>query len=69
MTSVGPNRSRLFCSIPWSYFMIFIFLFLERLEGREKERERNINVWLPLMSPTGDPTRNPGTCPDWESNL
>ena len=25
-----------------------IYLFLEREEGREKERERNINVWLPL---------------------
>ena len=28
-----------------------------------KERERNINVWLP-----GDLARNPGMCPDWESN-
>ena len=26
----------------------FIYLFLERGEGREKGRERNINVWLPL---------------------
>ena len=35
----------------------FIYLFLERWERREKERERNIDVWLPLsslMSPTGD---------------
>ena len=30
------------CSIP---------LFLERGEGREKENERNINVWLPLARP------------------
>ena len=29
----------------------FIYLFLERGEGREKERERNINVWLPLTRP------------------
>ena len=29
----------------------FIYLFLEREEGREKERERNINVWLPLVHP------------------
>ena len=29
----------------------FIYLFLERGEGREKERERNINVWLPLVRP------------------
>ena len=28
-----------------------ISLFLERGEGRRKERERNINVWLPLKHP------------------
>ena len=27
----------------------FIHLFLERGEGREEERERNIHVWLPLV--------------------
>ena len=32
---------------------------------REKERERNINVWLPCA---GDPALNPGLCPDWEPN-
>ena len=26
----------------------FVYLFLERGEGREKERERNISMWLPL---------------------
>ena len=32
----------------------FIYLFLEREEGREKERERNIG-WLPLArAPAGD---------------
>ena len=29
----------------------FIYLFLERGEGREKERERIINVWLSLTCP------------------
>ena len=29
----------------------FIYLFLERGDGREKERERNINMWLPLIRP------------------
>ena len=29
----------------------FIYLFLERGEGREKERGRNIKVWLPLICP------------------
>ena len=30
---------------------ILFILFLERREGKEKERERNINVWLPLAHP------------------
>ena len=35
-----------------NYFLKdFIYLFLERGERKEKERERNINVWLPLMHP------------------
>ena len=33
------------------FFLIFIYLFLERSEGREKERDRKIHVWLPLMWP------------------
>ena len=42
----------------------FIYLFLERGEGREKERERNINGWLPLMcAPPWDLAYNPGMCP------
>ena len=36
---------------------------------REEERERNINVWLPLVHPLiGDLACNPGMRPDWESN-
>ena len=47
----------------------FIYLFLERGEGREKEQERNINVWVPLMCPQpGHLAHNPGKCPDWELN-
>ena len=34
-----------------SYFEEFMYLFLERGGGREKERERNINVWLLLSHP------------------
>ena len=35
----------------------------------EKERERNINMWLPLMLlPTEDLACNPGMCSDWELN-
>ena len=29
----------------------FVYLFLERGEGREKERERNTIVWLSLVCP------------------
>ena len=32
-------------------FKDFIYLFLDRGEGWEKKRERNINVWLPLACP------------------
>ena len=52
------------------FFKDLIYLFLDRVEG--KERERNINVWLPLMHPllglwpatqacalTGNQTGNP----------
>ena len=31
-------------------FKKVIYLILERGEGREKEKERNINLWLPLTS-------------------
>ena len=59
---------------PTSVFLCkdFIYLFLERGEGREKERKRNIHVWLPFAhpllgtwpalqacAPTGNPTRDP----------
>ena len=53
------------------YYMAFIStfftrflknLYLERAEGKEKERERNIKVWLPLMHPHC-PNRGPGPQP------
>ena len=43
-----------FLKILFNYFYFlryFIYLILERGEGREKEGERNINVWLPLVGP------------------
>ena len=33
------------------FFPDFIYSFLESGEGNEKEREQNINVWLPLELP------------------
>ena len=57
------------------YFLDFVYLFLERGEGKEKEGERNIYVWLPLMCPllgtwpatqacalTGNRTSSPLVC-------
>ena len=37
----------------------FIYLFLDRGEGRKKERERNINVWLYLCGPYWEPGPQP----------
>ena len=52
-----------------TFLNVFMYLFLEREEGREEYRERNINMWLPLTCPpSGDLACNPGMCPDWELN-
>ena len=47
----------------WSFFLFlflkdFVYSLLETGEWRKKERERNINVWLPLAN-----TPNQGPCP------
>ena len=50
----------------------FIYLYLERGEERETEREGTIDVRekhrvaASHMCPTRDRTHNPGICPDWE---
>ena len=47
----------------------FIYLFLERGEAKEKEKERNINVWLPLTHTLLGIWPIPQCmCPDWELN-
>ena len=50
-----------------------MYLFLERRDGRDKDRETDIHVRekqliASLMLPTGDLARNPGKCPDQELN-
>ena len=51
------------------FFKDFMYLFLDRGEGREKVRERNINVCFPFVCPTpGNLAHNSGMCPDRESN-
>ena len=55
----------------FDYFLIdFIYLFLERGEGREKETEKHqcvVASHTPPL-PLGTWPANPGMCPDWESN-
>ena len=62
---IGLCASLLSCKIA----LYILFIYLEGKRGREKERERNINVRLSLVCPpTGDLACNPGMYPDWESN-
>ena len=49
-------------------FKDFVYLFLERGEGREKEGEKHQCVFASCVLPTGDLAHNPGMCSDWESN-
>ena len=47
------------------YFLkYFIYLFLERGEGKEKEEEKYPCVAASCAPPTGDLALNPGMCPD-----
>ena len=48
-----------------SYFIFkdFIYLFLERGEGRKKKRKRDISVWLPLKCPHWGPGPQPRHVP------
>ena len=56
-----------------NFLKIFIYLYLERGERREKDRVRNINVsekHPSVSSPTHilGPGTKPGMCPDQELN-
>ena len=57
----------------WSIISCYFFFFKDFiyfLRGREGEREEEKHqcVAAPCMPHTGDPARNPGMCPGWESN-
>ena len=47
-TKRRPAKLRETCSPAHHFFLIF-FIFIFRQTGRERKREENINVWLPLM--------------------
>ena len=50
------------CSSTFFFFKDFIYLYIERGEGKE----RNINVWLPSRPPpTPHPHSHPHPAPPW----
>ena len=67
------HPARALSNVLFYFLKYFIYSFLERGEGRE--RERNIDVWekhqrvASCMHPSRGPAGNPGMCADLESNL
>ena len=53
-----------------SFFFLRFYLFTFREKGREREQEggKHQCVVATHAPPTGDLARNPGMCPDWDSN-
>ena len=69
---IGPKPAFKSEQLLYIFLKILFIFFLERGEGREEDRERNINVWVPLTQPslgtwpatqacalTGNQTSNP----------
>ena len=50
------------------YIFKTLFIFRERGREEEREEEKYQCVVASHVAPTGDLARNPGRCPDWESN-
>ena len=60
---------RYFQFLPVCLSLFFFKDFIERGEGKGKERERNINVWLSLMHPLLGTWPTTQACAlDWELN-
>ena len=49
-------------TIQFLFLRFYLFIFRQR-GGREKEKERNINVWLPLTRPLWGPRLQPRHVP------
>ena len=64
------NCNSIIKKIYFIYFYFFKILFIFRERGREEgERDRNINVWLPLACPLlGIWPATQACALDWESN-
>ena len=54
-------------NIFYLFFKDLIYLFLERGEGRNRERNIDVSV-ASCTPPAGDLVYNPGMCPRWELN-
>ena len=50
------------------FLRFYLFILREGKEKREGEGEKPQCVLASYTPPTGDLARNPGMCPDWESN-
>ena len=62
--SVGQCSNQLMARAAVPFFFKRFYLFVFREQRREREREKNINVWSPLAHPpTGDLASNLGMCP------
>ena len=46
----------------------YLFIFREKGKEGEREGEKHKCVVASHVPSTRDPARNPGLCPDWESN-
>ena len=46
----------------------YLFILRERRREGEREREKHQCVVASHVPPTDEQARNPGMCPDWESN-
>ena len=58
----------LFSHFLFFFLRFYLFIFGQRGREGEREGEKHQYVVAYFVPPTGDLARNPGMCPDWESN-
>ena len=52
----------------FNFKRVYLFIFRERGEGKEREGEKRQCMVASGAPPAGDLACNPGMCPDWELN-